>query len=81
MIAGLKHDMRLETLAAEYSTKIGGKYSCIVCHKECRDKYSMKVHLDSVHFAPEEGYSCDVCGKHCKTFASLRWHKTNCQKL
>ena len=66
-------------LAVQYSTKIGGKYSCTICHKEFRDKYSIKVHLDGVHFAPEEGYFCDICGKHCKTYAGLKCHKTSCK--
>ena len=81
MIAGLRHDERLQLLADQYSTKANGSYTCNICHKVFRDKYSIKMHLDSVHFTPEEGYSCDLCGKHCRTYAGLNCHKTNCQKL
>ena len=81
MIAGMRYDERLQMLADQYSTKANGSYTCSICSAVCRDKYRIKVHLDSVHFPPEEGYSCEFCGKHSKTYAGLVCHKTKCQKF
>lgn len=75
MLAGLRHDERMEMLTVQYMTKTNGSYTCTICNRVCRDKYSAKLHLD-VHFAPEEGYSCDLCAKVCKSYNSLMAHKT-----
>ena len=80
MFAGLRHDDRIELLAAQYTTKTNGSYTCTLCKRLCRDKYSAKLHLDSVHFSPAEGYPCDICTKTLKSYNGLMAHKTNYHK-
>ena len=75
------NEPRLEELARTHLTRDHLLYKCTICGRTAKDRYAMKMHLESKHFPTVDGYACDVCNKLFNTKNAFKTHKSNQHKL
>ena len=71
------NEPRLEALAQTYLERQDGVNRCSLCGQAGKDRYAMKMHLESKHFPTEGGYACDMCDKLFNTKNAYKTHKSN----
>ena len=62
----------VEDMVTGLMQKISGKWTCMTCNSECRDKTDLRRHIEAKHINAE--VICPVCFNHYKTRESFAKH-------
>ena len=62
----------VEDMVTGLMRKINGKWTCLTCNSESRDKTDLRRHIEAQHINAE--VICPVCFKHYKTRESYAKH-------